>query len=126
YPGDAREAVQRPGDELALAALDVLDAYFLLDLEGQRGPELLDDRRRAGVLAHLHVFDEPPVEAADVRDGAAAGDRGTVQPVERLVEQQQAGRAGPAQELVRAQHDGVEVVVGARGRRADVDAHVRR
>ena len=50
----------------------VVDADRLLELEDEPGPDRLDDRRRAALLAMLGVVEVDVLERVDVGDGAAA------------------------------------------------------
>ena len=71
----ARPALDRPPDERLLALADRLGADRLLEPEHEPGPDRLDDRRRAALLAVLDVGQVDVLGRVDVGDRAAAGHR---------------------------------------------------
>ena len=103
-----------------------VDADRLLELEDEAGPDRLDDRRRAALLAMLGVREVDVLERVHVRDRPAAGHRGHPVPEEVPAAGEDPGRARPADELVGADEDRVLVVeLGVRarpvGRQLDLD-----
>ena len=84
----------------------------LLEPEDEAGPDRLDDRRRAALLAVLDVVEVDVLGRVDVGDGAAAGHRGDAVAEEVAAGDQDAGRAGSADELVGRDEDGVLRVEG--------------
>ncbi len=58
-----------------LAGLDGVGADRLLELEDQAGPDRLDDRRGAALLALHRVVEVAVLGRVDEGDRAAAGDR---------------------------------------------------
>src|SRR5690606_23291527 len=88
-------------------------------------PDLLHDRRRAGLLANLDVVVVTLLGAAYVTDGSAARGRGARALIEIAVEQQQARGPRPAQELMRAHYNRVEPICTAGRRCTNVDVYIR-
>ncbi|MCK7541336.1 MAG: hypothetical protein MZV63_65835 [Marinilabiliales bacterium] len=116
-----------PPEQLLFPALDRFDRHGLLDHEGQRGLDGLKDSGRPGLLPLLDVVEEVMAVPANVGDGpAAARRRRQVLAIDPLVEDQDAARTGPAEELVGGDEHGVETGVLARrsGRRVHVDADI--
>ena len=89
-----------------------------LQLEDQPGADRLDDRGRAALLAVLRVVVVAVLDRVDVHHRAAAGhDRHPVGH-QLAADHQHAGRAGPADELVRREEDRVLVRRRVDARRA--------
>ena len=65
-----------PADEVLLAGPDLGDADGLLQLEDEPGPDRFDDGRCPSLLSVLGVDQIVVDVGVDVRDGAAARDRG--------------------------------------------------
>ena len=103
--GDPR--LHRPAQQLLLVGLDRLDADGLLELEDQPGADRLDDGGRAALLAVGRVVEVAVLGRVDVHHRAAAGhDRHPVGH-QLAAHDQHPGRAGTADELVRADEDRV-------------------
>ena len=71
--GSSRQRGDRPAQEVLLVGADDLDADRLLELEHQAGPDRLDDRRGAALLAVDRVVEVAVLGRVDVGDRAAAG-----------------------------------------------------
>ena len=100
---------QRALGQFDLAGVNDVGADTILDLEYQCGFQGLQHTGRTGLLAFLDVLDEVLVAHADVIDCAAGADtRRQAAIVDALVEDQHAAGAGPAEELVRRDEDGVD------------------
>jgi len=115
--------------ERALALLDGVLADRVLEVEHQAGPDRLDDRRGAALLAVGGVRDVAVAALADVGHGAAARHGGHPVVEQGPLGHQHARGAGPADELVRRDEDrvlGGEAVAVAFPIRVHVDADVGR
>ncbi len=84
------------------SGLDDVGADRLLELEDQPGPDRLDDRRGAALLALHRVVEVAVLGRVDVGDGAAAEDRRDPVAEQLPPDHQHARGAGAADELVRA------------------------
>ena len=99
--GSACQASMARSQQRLLVRPDGVGADGLLELEHQARADRLDDGRGAALLAVGRVVEVAVLDGVDVRDRAAAGhDR---HPVGQQLapDDQDAGRAGPADELVR-------------------------
>ena len=104
-----RPALDGAAPEVLLVRVDHVDADRLLELEDEPGADRLDDRRRAALLADAGVVEVAVLGRADVGDGAAADDVGHAVREQLAPHDEHAGRAGAADELVRAEEDRVLV-----------------
>ncbi len=98
-----------------LALADRVDADGALELEDEAGADRLDDRRRSRLLAMLDLVEVGVLVDRDERDGPAARDARDLVGEQRALGDEDARRAGSADELVRRQEDGVlvgEMAVG--------------
>ena len=120
-------ALDGAAPEVLLVGLDHVDPDRVLELEDEAGPDRLDDGRRAALLAHDGIVEVAVLARSDEGDRAATDD------VRHPIRQkspphgEDTGRAGAADELVRAEEDGVlrrEWVL--RADRVHLDLHVRR
>ena len=111
--------LDRAAQVALLVRADHVDADRLLELEHQAGPDRLDDRRRAALLAVHRVVEVAVLGRVDVGDRAAARHVGHPVAQQLAADDQHAGRARPADELVRAEEDRVLVRTAGprRGRR---------
>ncbi len=116
-----RRRAHRAAHEVVLVGLDHVGAQRPLEVEDQAGPDRLDDRRGAALLAVLGVADEAVVRRADVGDGAAAHDVGHPVGEQRPPHDEDPRRARPAHELVRGQEHCVLGRLGVIGPHVDVD-----
>jgi hypothetical protein len=109
----------RPAHEIGLALDHDPGADRLLELEDQPGPDRLDDRRRAALLAVVEVGKVVLAGGVDVADGPSARHRRYRVAGELAAHDQDPRRARPADELVRGEEGRVLV----RQRAAVVAAH---
>ncbi len=113
-PEDLQVGVLPPRRDRALekgvlAGPDQVGADGGLELEDQPGPDGLDDGGRPALLALLRVGQVAVLGRVDVGDGASAGHDGDPVGEQFAAADQHAGSPGPADELVRRQHDRVLV-----------------
>ena len=105
---------------------DEIGSDGLLERDHDTGPNRLDDRRRAALLAGDRIVDVERAGRVDKRDRSAAGDGRHRAGHQIPAYDEDAGRLRPADELVRREDDGVLPVAPAGTARGHVDRHVRR